>query len=50
VPGLRAAHFTRKQLRRKGSTPAPVATFRILAESGNRLNTESGFPLRVEQE
>jgi hypothetical protein len=49
VPGLRAANFPRKVLRRKGST-TPVVTFRILAESGSRLNTESGAPIRVEQE
>jgi hypothetical protein len=47
---LRAQHFPRKLLRRGGAPGPEPVTFRILAESGARLRTESNAPIRTEQE
>lgn len=45
---LRAQHFPAKILRDKRNPPA--ITFRLLAENGSRLRTESDAPIRLEQE
>jgi hypothetical protein len=46
--GLRAQNFLRKIIRNKRNPPA--ITFRLLAESGSRIRTESDAPIRLEQE
>ena len=43
---LRAHNFPRKILRDKGA----AITFRVLAESGSPIRTESDAPIRLEQE
>jgi hypothetical protein len=48
IRNLRILSLPRKRLKRGGQTP-PVVTYRILAENGNILTTESSTPIRLEQ-